>query len=274
MSWCGIHGHDPIVDSFRNSIRRNRLASTFLFVGPAGIGKRMFAMKFAQALQCETNPDEALEPCQTCSPCQQVLALSHPDVEIVGKPDDRSFIPVATFIGDKEHRMREGLCHWIGMKPAYGRRKVAIIDDADYLNQEGANCLLKTLEEPPPRSILILIGTSQQRQLPTIRSRCQVVRFHPPDEQFMSRRLLEMGIARDEQHGCELAQLADGSFDRARIWADDELTEFRDELWSTLAAGNVDSVALAKMLPLDNRNEPQNHEAYREPTHKNAPWIL
>ena len=75
--------------------------------------------------------------------------------------------------------MREGLCHDIALKPFRGGRKIAIIDDADYLNQEGANCLLKTLEEPPEKSVIILIGTSQQRQLPTIRSRCQIVRFAP-----------------------------------------------------------------------------------------------
>ncbi len=69
--------------------------------------------------------------------------------------------------------MREGLCHDIALKPFMGGRKVAIIDDADDLNEEGANCLLKTLEEPPPHSVLILIGTSAERQLPTIRSRAR-----------------------------------------------------------------------------------------------------
>ena len=69
------------------------------------------------------------------------------------------------FIGDREHRRQEGLCHDIGLKPYMGGRKIAIIDDADYLNAEGANCLLKTLEEPPPRSVLILIGTSPAKQL-------------------------------------------------------------------------------------------------------------
>ena len=67
--------------------------------------------------------------------------------------------------------MHEGLCHDIALRPFMGGYKVALIDDADYLNAEGANCLLKTLEEPPPRSVLILIGTSPAKQLPTIRSR-------------------------------------------------------------------------------------------------------
>ena len=75
--------------------------------------------------------------------------------------------------------MREGLCHDISLKPYMGNRKVAIVDDADYLNAEGANSLLKTLEEPPPRSVLILVGTTPAKQLPTIRSRCRIIRFDP-----------------------------------------------------------------------------------------------
>ena len=97
--------------------------------------------------------------------CLQVDALTNPDLQIVSKPRDRNFIPVERFIGDREHRMSEGLCHDISLKPHYGGRKIAIIDDADFLNQEGANCLLKTLEEPPPKSLLILIGTSEQRAI-------------------------------------------------------------------------------------------------------------
>ena len=248
MSWCGIHGHDGVVANFRQSIRQNRLASTFLFIGPSGIGKQMFALKMAQALQCEKNSDLEFEPCQVCSPCQQIIAETHPDVQFVGKPDDRSFIPISTFIGDKEHRNREGLCRWIGLKPSYGRRKIAVINDADYLNQEGANSLLKTLEEPPPRSLLILIGTSQQRQLPTIRSRCQIVRFQALDESFVAQHLQTMGVARDEAHGIELAGLSNGSFDRAMLWASDEWTGFRSELWQTLGQGNIDSFQLAKRI--------------------------
>ena len=69
------------------------------------------------------------------------------------------------------------MCHNLARRPMMGTRRVAIIDDADTLDGEAANCLLKLLEEPPPRSVLILIGTSAEMQLPTIRSRCQLVRF-------------------------------------------------------------------------------------------------
>ena len=171
MSWQGIAGHDEIVARFRTMLARGRLASTFLFVGPAGVGKRTFATRLAAALLCQTQPPAALDPCGVCSSCLQVAAGTHPDLLRVSKPADKSFIPLELFIGPKEKRMQQGLCHDISLKPFMGGGRVAIIDDADYLNEEGANSLLKTLEEPPPQSVLILIGTSADRQLPTIRSR-------------------------------------------------------------------------------------------------------
>ena len=133
MSWGNIVGHDEVVDRFSTALRRGRLASTFLFVGPPGIGKRAFAERLAQALLCETNAETMLEPCEACPACIQVRAGSHPDVLAVSKPADRSSIPLNLLIGDPQHRNRTGLCHDIGMKPARGKRKIAIIADADFL---------------------------------------------------------------------------------------------------------------------------------------------
>ena len=191
MAWHGIEGHDEIVEQFRRAVARRRLASSFLFVGPPGVGKRTFAWKLAQALLCQTNPEERFDPCERCPSCVQTAVMSHPDVQMIGKPDDRAFIPLELILGDKEHRRQEGLCRHIALKPFLSSRKVAIIDDADYLNAEGANALLKTLEEPPPQSILIPIGTSPSKQLPTIRSRCQLIRFNPLPADVVARLLVE-----------------------------------------------------------------------------------
>ncbi len=134
MNWEKVLGHRDMVERFRASARRGRLASTYLFVGPEGIGKRTFALQLAKSLLCETRSEIDLDPCETCPACQQVAAKTHPDLILVSKPRDKKFIPVETFIGDREHRRQQGLCHDIGLKPFRGGRKFAIIDDADYLN--------------------------------------------------------------------------------------------------------------------------------------------
>ena len=134
MSWQGILGHDEIAKLFRRSLQQHRLATTFLFVGPEGIGKRTFALKLAQTFLCSQSDEGHLEPCGTCPECQQVVSDSHPDLQLIGKPAERAYIPVETFIGDREHRMRSGLCHFISLTPSGGKRRVAIVDDADWLN--------------------------------------------------------------------------------------------------------------------------------------------
>jgi DNA polymerase-3 subunit delta' len=248
MSWNDIYEHQPNIEAFRRAAARGRLASTFLFVGPPGVGKRTFAVKLAQALLCETNAEALLDPCGDCWSCLHLAAGTHPDLEQVGKPDDKAFIPLETFIGDAEHRNREGLCHRIAIKPMRGRRKIAIIDDADYLNAEGANSLLKTLEEPPPRSVIILIGTSALRQLPTIRSRCQIVRFAPLASETVEQLLVEKRLVEDRNEAAQLALLSEGSVARALELADPELRQFRASFLTSLGELPFDSYGLAKSV--------------------------
>ncbi len=251
MTWQGIEGHDPLVDQFRQALRRGRLASTFLFIGPSGIGKHSFALKLAQSLLCEHSREEDLEPCGHCPACQQVEAGTHPDLELVCKPPDKSTIPLELLIGDDEHRMREGLCYNLSLKPVRGTRRVAIIDDADFLSagrQECANCLLKTLEEPPPQSVIVLVGTSEQRQLPTIRSRSQIVRFRPLSHEAVARLLVSQGLVDDPQTAARLAALSEGSVRRALDLADQELDEFRASLLAHLSDPQADSIEFAKAM--------------------------
>jgi DNA polymerase-3 subunit delta' len=248
MAWHSIEGHDSVVEKLRRAVARNRLASSFLFAGPAGIGKRSFALRFAQALLCQTRPEATLDPCGSCQSCAMALAGTHPDIEVVSKPEDKAFLPVELFLGDLQHRGREGLCHWIGLKPFMGGRRIAIIDDADYFNDAGANCLLKTLEEPPPRSVLILIGTSPARQLPTIRSRCQLIRFRPLDEETVARLLVANKLVKDATEAARLAKYSEGSVQQSVEMADEELWKCRRELLEYLSAEKLDSVALAPKI--------------------------
>jgi DNA polymerase III subunit delta' len=248
MAWCGLEGHDAVVERFRRSLVRGRLASSYLFIGPPGIGKRAFAGRLAQGLLCERQAETELAPCLECPSCQQVAADSHPDVIRVERPEGKSFIPIELFIGDREHRSREGLCHRISLRPSSGRRRIAIIDDADWMNQEGANSLLKTLEEPPPRSVLILIGTALQRQLPTIRSRCQIVRFQPLTTEFVKQYVLAADLCQDEVRAQRLAELSEGSLDRAREFADSKLLSFADEIEARWGRAVPETVSIAKEI--------------------------
>lgn len=117
----------------------------------------------------------------------------HPDLFCVARPPERATIPLELLVGTKEDRMRSGLCHDLSRAPFFGGRKVAVIDDADYLSQEGANAMLKTFEEPPDNTVMILLGTSAARQLPTIRSRCRMIQFSL-DEEALRKILSREGI--------------------------------------------------------------------------------
>ena len=235
MSWGRIRGHEALVESFQSAVRRGRLAHAYLFAGPQGVGKRLFAGELAKALLCAHSSDNHLEACDRCPNCLQVEAGTHPDLFVAGRPEDSLEVPIEV--------MRE-LCRSFNLKSARGRGKVAILDDADDLNEASANCFLKTLEEPPARSVLLLIGTSPERQLATIVSRCQVVRFAPLPAPAIAELLREQGVD-DPQLIQRLARLSGGSLGQARALAEPEVWAFRRKLLDDLTQPRPDSVALA-----------------------------
>jgi DNA polymerase-3 subunit delta' len=241
VSWRRVRGHDPLIEAFDRARRRGRLAHAYLFAGPPGIGKRLFAEELARALLCENPPDERLEACDRCPACTQVEAGTHPDLFVVAQPEESVVIPI--------EMMRE-LSRSLSLKAARGRGKVGIVDDADSLNDPpsnhaGANAFLKTLEEPPPGSLLILIGTRSDLQLPTIVSRCQVVRFAPLSEAVVVELLRAQGIE-DPAQVERLARLSGGSLGQAQALADPALWEIRRKLLQGLARPQPDTVALAR----------------------------
>jgi DNA polymerase III subunit delta' len=227
VSWHSIRGHDRVVAELRRSLQQGRFPHALLFVGPEGIGKRTFAKTLAKGLLCEARPAADLDPCEACPGCLQVEGGTHPDFIEVARPEDKHELPI---------RVIRDLCDEFGLKPARGLRKVAILDDADDLNDEAANAFLKTLEEPPPGAVLILIGTSAEVQLQTIVSRCQVVRFDPLSQGDIAELLLEQGVVEDADVAAKLAALGDGSIQRAIGLADAELERFRRTLIDELVA--------------------------------------
>ncbi len=240
MPWGSIRGHDRAVGELRRAAAEDRLPHALLFVGPEGIGKRAVALRLAQALLCHRSPVEALEPCGVCPSCKQVEAGTHPDLLRVERPGDRHELPI---------KVIRGLTVDLGLKPMAGARRVAIVDDADDLSEEASNAFLKTLEEPPPGSVLVLVGTTAERQLETIVSRCRVVRFDPLTEADLAAVLLDRGLAADPAAAAALATQAEGSVARAGGLADPDVAAFRRSLVDTLADGRgFDPPALARRV--------------------------
>jgi DNA polymerase-3 subunit delta' len=138
-------------------------------------------------------------------------------VSTFGKPADKNELPIAVV---------QELVAQLALKPAFGRYKVVILDDADDLNEESANSFLKTLEEPPPTTVLILLATSQETQLPTIQSRCQIIRFQPLSLREVADVLLGLSVTASAAVAGEWAADSEGSVAQALEWSRSEWREF------------------------------------------------
>jgi DNA polymerase-3 subunit delta' len=240
MSWANVKGHDKLAASFQQVIRRGRLAHAYLFAGPEGVGKKGFAVELAKTLLCEDpRARERLDACDKCSACIQVSASTHPDFQQAELPEDKHEFPI---------ELVQELIGHLALKPARGSYRVAIVDDADSFNEEAANCFLKTLEEPPPKSLLVLLGANSDRQLPTIRSRCQLIRFTSPPEEVMVSQLLDEGVAKGLDDGRQLIRLAGGNLADARLLAEPATLRFRRELLDSLGQPPFDSVGMGQKL--------------------------
>jgi DNA polymerase-3 subunit delta' len=236
LCWRRVRGHDGLVDAFRRAAARGRLAHAYLFTGPGGVGKRLFAQELGKALLCERSTSDALEACDHCPSCLLVDAGSHPDLRTFARPEDKHELPIDLI---------RTLCHEFALKAARGRGKIVIVDDADDFTEEAANAFLKTLEEPPPRSLLLLISSNAEQHLATIRSRCQTVPFAPLPAEVVADVLRQLGQC-EESAIPRLVRLAGGSPGRALELADPDLWAFRRTLLAGLARDQVDSAGLAR----------------------------
>lgn len=223
--WDTLLGHNLVIEQVTRAYERGRLSHSYLFVGPAGVGKRLFAQKLAQALLCESEDVERLNACGVCPNCKRFIAHTHPDYYEIGCPEGKKSIPIELFVGSDDHRGREGLCYEMSLKPMASNRKIAVIDDCHLMQSEAANSLLKTLEEPPPNSLIILITDREDAILPTIRSRCQMVRFQALTHDDMVTLITSLGYVEEASLAGDLALLAEGSLENARELSQGRLKE-------------------------------------------------
>ena len=165
MAFADFLGNTPVLETVRHQLANQQFPHSVLFSGIRGIGKWTLAQFLAKAMNCRNGQNDF---CDDCAPCRRISENAYPDVKNVA--------PEGQFT--KIDQMRD-VSREVYFKPFEGRYRVFIIDEAEKLKEEAANSILKTLEEPPETSILILITSRPNDLLPTIRSRCQNYRFAP-----------------------------------------------------------------------------------------------
>ncbi|MFK7779060.1 MAG: DNA polymerase III subunit delta' [Gimesia sp.] len=235
MTTDQIKGHHSIFEMLNRALNRGRLPHALLFAGDAGVGKKRIALHLAQCLFCQQTAANQLLCCQECSSCKQMEAGTHPDLITVECPPGKAILPLSLIIGNDDHRGREGVCYEMSLRPMLGDRRVAIIDDADKMNAESANALLKTLEEPTANYLIILIASELDSILPTIRSRCQTIRFGRLSEEELSELLLQQKLVESEEQAFQIARLAEGSLKVANQLLNDNLEELRARITGQLS---------------------------------------
>lgn len=269
--WEQLQGHAEQRELFRRSLQRDRLSHAYVLSGPAGIGKRQFARLLAKSLFCRERTPEQLDACGTCRACRGFEAGTWPDFIEITRPEGKSQIPIDLLIGSAEKRGREGLCYELSMAPQTSLRRIAIIDDAQYLNAEGANALLKTLEEPPANALIILIVNNPDALLPTIRSRCQVVRFFPLAEYQLADILEREGLAESAAAAAEIAGMSEGSLATARQLLNPELRKLKDAIQEQMQRlEKLQPLVLARQLAEELDRISSGGEEQRQ----NAQWLL
>lgn len=217
-------------DFFSRILGNGRLAHAYLFRGPEGVGKKMFAAALGAALNCRQR--EGLSACGGCASCGKLAAGSHPD-----------YITIAPEKGAiKIDQIRE-LIKGLSFAPYEAKTRVVLIEDVHTMRQEAANSLLKTLEEPPGKNLLILTADSSGQVLRTILSRCQVIPFYPltlaDTAEILQRQDPDLAPAKASL----LAGMAEGSPGRAQLFLGRGLLELWEELQGLLLGEEQGAVA-------------------------------
>ena len=270
-AWTTLKGHQEQRDLFARSLARGRLSHAYVLTGPDGIGKRKFARLLAQSMFCREHADGEIEACGECRSCRGFAAGNWPDYIEIGLPSGKTEIPISLILGDADKRGREGLCFELSMAPQASERRVALINDSHRMNQEGANALLKTLEEPPSKALILLVCDNPDSLLPTIRSRCQVIRFFPLTEADVSDILLKEEMVESPEEAVQIAAMSEGSITLAQQLINPDLRALRE-----MVSGQLEQ--LEQMHPLEVSKhvceQLEKISTGTEEQRRNAKWLL
>ena len=223
MKFNDISGQSVAIDWLCQACRLERLPHGLVFAGPAGVGKATTARALATLFLCDRPAGN--DPCGTCASCRAMEVGSHPDYHVI----TRDLIRYHDKTGKSKgitlsiDVIRPELVEPASRKAVMGRGKVFVIEQADLMQPPAQNALLKTLEEPAGRTLIILITDAPDTLLSTIRSRTQTIRFAPLDEKIVIRELRQRGV--DAATAARAAQLGRGSLGLALKWIEDEVIE-------------------------------------------------
>lgn len=251
MPFSEVIAQERALAALQAALRRGALHHAYLFGGPRGTGKARTALLFAQAANCQEGEAFAggyrIDPCGTCRSCRNIQAGNHPDVIMLseervmakaGRWEPRSGrSPSKDIVVDQ---IRDLLDHRLSLKRYEGRRRFVIIDPAEAMNPQAQNALLKTLEEPPDDTTLVLASGSPDSLLPTIRSRCLRVAFGPIPDDLLRARLEKEGHSPEE--ALLAVALAGGSLGRALSLKTDALDVLRDAVLKAAALDPGDAL--------------------------------
>ncbi|MCU0725215.1 MAG: DNA polymerase III subunit [Planctomycetes bacterium] len=235
MSFDGIRSQEPAIRLLRQSLRSRRLASAYILSGPEGVGKGLVALAFARAILCPGSA-ERTEACGSCGACIRSAAGTHPGLLVLERAAGRTEILLA-----QVHELTASL----SLRPAEGDRTAVIVRDAERLNEEGFNALLKSVEEPPPGATFVFTTLNREAVPETIRSRSQHIRFRPLPRESVREILLAAGV--EEARANAASELAEGSMGRATRILGMGLAERLGDLEKVLASER-DAVAAAAAL--------------------------
>lgn len=228
MGFADIIGHEKQLAMLRLGLKKGRLHHAYLFVGPDGVGKRTIAASLAQAIHCTEKQEDF---CGACSACVRIQRGNHPDVRFIGQLDKKKEIGI--------QQIRE-VEKDLSYRSFSGGKKIAIIDPATLMNAPAQNALLKTLEEPPQNSLIVLIAPNAGGLVPTVRSRCLSISFGPLPGPLIAKYLVSQKDKSEEQANYSAA-LAMGSLGAALKIDNGEWLEKRQfwgEMLSSLSVGD------------------------------------
>ncbi|HMZ06501.1 MAG TPA: DNA polymerase III subunit delta' [Anaerolineales bacterium] len=243
-------GHEWAVDMLRRHVARGETRHAYLFAGAPGLGRRTLALRLAQALNCE-KPVAPGEPCYTCRTCKQIDAMQHPDLSIVQAVDeDGNAKDGGTLRVDQIREVQRTL----NLKPYQSPYRIAMFLRFQEANDNAANALLKTLEEAPPHAVLLLTADNPEQLLPTINSRCEILRLRPLPVEAIAADLMERGV--EEDRARLLAHISGGRPGFARRLVEDaSVLEKREErlndLQTLLPSTRVEKFSYAEKLAKD-----------------------